>query len=356
MAGSVTEWLVQGVGLLLVAATLLPYWRSHAGLVRSCDFPRMQIACAIPVVAGLLLLAGSAASQGFALGLGLCLALQVRAILPFTPLARRQAVALRPEEARPEAAVTILIANVLESNRDYGGLLREAARVQPDLILALETDQGWRRALAPLEETYPHVVAQAQDNTYGLMLYSRLPLERPQVRFLLEDDVPSIRTRVVLRSGDRFTFHGVHPRPPHPGRSSAPRDAELVLVAREVEREGGPTVVAGDLNDVAWSSTTRLFQTISGLLDPRRGRGAYATFNARWPFLRWPLDHVFFSEHFLLGRLERLPDIGSDHFPILISLQLDEARGPERQDAPEAGAEERARGRDAVAAGREEAR
>ncbi len=154
--------------------------------------------------------------------------------------------------------MTLLIANVLESNRDYGGLLREAARTRPDLILALETDEGWRRALAPLERDYPHVVAQAQDNTYGLMLYSRLPLERTQVRFLLEDDVPSIRTGVVLPSGERFTFHGVHPRPPHPGHSSAPRDAELVLVAREVDREDGPTVVAGDLNDVAWSDTTRL--------------------------------------------------------------------------------------------------
>ncbi len=356
MAGSVTEWLVQGAGLLLVAATVLPYWRSHVGLVRSCDFPRVQIAGAIPVVAGLLLLAGGPVSLGLAALLALCLVLQARAILPFTPLARRQAEAVRPGEVRPEAQVTILIANVLESNRDYGGLLREAARARPDLILALETDEGWRRALAPLERDYPNVVAQAQDNTYGLMLYSRLPLERPQVRILLEDDVPSIRTGVVLPSGERFTFHGVHPRPPHPGHSSAPRDAELVLVAREVDREDGPTVVAGDLNDVAWSDTTRLFQSISGLLDPRRGRGPYPTFNARWPFLRWPLDHVFFSEHFLLRRIERLPDIGSDHFPILITLQLEPRKGAARQDAPEADAEDHARGHAVVAAGREEAR
>ncbi len=344
----------QALALVLIAATLLPFWRSRTGLVRTFDFPRFQIAAAIPPTVILLVAIGDD-PVSLVLGAGLlgALGLQLRHILPFTRLTTPTARAA-PADAGPDSCVAILIVNVLQSNRAYDRLLAAVAASDPDLILALETDAGWRDALSPLRTRYPHGVDQAQDNTYGLMLYSRLPLDDVRLRFLIEDDVPSVRAGVTLPSGDRFVFHGVHPRPPHPGNSSATRDGELVLVAREVAREGGPAVVAGDLNDVAWSRTTRLFQAIGGLLDPRVGRGAYPTFHARWPMLRWPLDHVFFSEHFLLARLERLPNIGSDHFPILITLCRD-PRAAAVQEPPAADAEDRREGAEAVAEAREAA-
>ncbi len=348
MAGWV--WGLKGIGGLLVLATLLPFLRSDAGFIRTFDFPRLQVAVAIlPVIALLLAFARDASGLVLAAALVACFAYQLTRIVPFTPLHAPQAVAAAEVTGREDRRVSILVANVLQDNTDHDALLRLVTQHDPDLVLLLETDDRWRDALAPLRARYPHAVEQAQPNTYGLLFYAKLPLEDPRIRFLLEDDVPSIRTGVVLPSGDRFTFHGVHPRPPHPGHSSAPRDAELVMVAHEVRKTGGPVVVAGDLNDVAWSRTTTLFQKISGLLDPRIGRGLFPTFNANWPMLRWPLDHVFFSDDFLLGRLERLPHIGSDHFPILISLYRSEA-APKVQEAPRADAADLEAGREAIEA------
>ncbi len=61
---------------------------------------------------------------------------------------------------------------------------------------------------------------------------------------------------------------------------------------------------------------TKYFREISGMLDPRVGRGLFNTFHAGIPLLRWPLDHIFHSADFRLVRLERLPAIKSDHFPV----------------------------------------
>lgn len=55
--------------------------------------------------------------------------------------------------------------------------------------------------------------------------------------------------------------------------------------------------------------------------------------------MRWPIDHVFHTEHFKLVSLERGPAIGSDHFPIFVELSL-AREGPLQQEAPEAEAED----------------
>jgi endonuclease/exonuclease/phosphatase (EEP) superfamily protein YafD len=119
-------------------------------------------------------------------------------------------------------------------------------------------------------------------------------------------------------------------------QDSAPRDAELLKVARRIgDRAPRPTVVAGDLNDVAWSYTTSLFLKESGLLDPRIGRGFFNSFDATKPFFRFPLDHVFHSNHFRLVELRRLDKVGSDHFPMFLALSH-EPEAVAEQEEPEA--------------------
>jgi endonuclease/exonuclease/phosphatase (EEP) superfamily protein YafD len=186
-------------------------------------------------------------------------------------------------------------------------------------------------------------------------LLSKLPLNAPVARFLVEDDVPSIYAAVQLRSGDWIDLYCVHPRPPKPNQDTEQRDAEILLVAKEVKAKGRPAIVAGDFNDVAWSHTTRLFQRISGTLDPRVGRGMFSTFNANYPFIRWPLDHVFHSETFTLGELRRLSFIGSDHFSVFAVLCY-EPQAPAQQKAPVAAESDRQEAKERIMEGQDDGR
>ena len=100
------------------------------------------------------------------------------------------------------------------------------------------------------------------------------------------------------------------------------------MVAQKAKNSDLPVLVMGDLNDVAWSYTTELFAKTSGLLDPRRGLGFFNSFNAKYFFLRFPLDHIFCSTDFSLTSLKRMNSCGSDHFPMCANLQFDPKAEP----------------------------
>ena len=153
-------------------------------------------------------------------------------------------------------------------------------------------------------------------------LYSKFVLEDVQLLELIEEGIPSIHCYLVLKNNIKVKCHFLHPAPPSPteNTTSTPRDRELLVIAKQVAGQTEPIIVTGDLNDVAWSPTTRAFRRISGLKDPRMGRGMFNTFHASYPILRWPLDHIFHSEHFELGTIQRMPSIDSDHFPLLSEL------------------------------------
>lgn len=274
-------------------------------------------------------------------------------IFPYTPVWKAEMLAAADGES--QSRVRFFLANVLQKNRDAAALLAQISATNPDIILLMETDQWWQEQLEGLTSRYPETVLVPMSNTYGLGLYSRLPLQEAQIRYLLEDDIPSVVTRVELDDETDFMLWGLHPAPPRPGEDTDERDAELLTVAKEASETALPVVVAGDLNDVAWSSTTTLFQEISGLLDPRIGRGLYATYNANWPLLKWPLDHLFASTQWTLGEFRTLDDIGSDHYPILVELSYEpHAAAVQNGDTAESGDVERAE--EHIEEGREAAR
>ncbi|HUG98123.1 MAG TPA: endonuclease/exonuclease/phosphatase family protein [Gammaproteobacteria bacterium] len=326
------------LALLLVSATALPLLRLDQWWIRVFDYPRAQITIAgiVLIVVYLYFWDTKRAYESVVLAL-LVLAVGYQAVkmFPYTVLMPKQV--LEAESDSDDGNLSVLVANVLMGNRESEAFLELVRGYDPDVIVTVETDEWWEEALRALEEEYPHTLKKPLDNSFGMLVHSRLEIIDPEIRFILKDSIPSMHMQVVLPSGDRVFMHFVHPDPPNPqyATETTARDAELLIVGREAEKRDKPTIVAGDFNDVAWSYTTSLFQKASGLLDPRIGRGMYSTYNAKYPLLRWPLDHVFHSDHFKLVRIEVGPAWGSDHFPIFIELSLEPA-AESQQEEPDA--------------------
>jgi endonuclease/exonuclease/phosphatase (EEP) superfamily protein YafD len=327
------EGMLGALTVLMVLLTFLPLWKSPLWWVRGLDFPRLQL-CAMAfalLVAQALFLSHSTPFQLLTLALSiLCLAYQAWWIIPYTRLWPCEVNSATADLSKPR--IVVMSANVLTPNRDVHKLIALVHQHKPDVLVTLETDRWWETQLDVLAEHYPHRICCPLDNLYGMHVFSRFPLENAETRFLVEDDVPSMHALVRMDEHLAIRMHFLHPAPPSPTENdeSTERDVELLLIAESVKDEKQvPIIVTGDLNDVAWSPNTRLFRKISGLLDPRIGRGMINTFHAQHWFLRWPLDHLFHSHHFRLVRIQRLDKFGSDHFPVLVELQY--APAPEQQ-------------------------
>ena len=337
---------------LLLLATFITLWRYEAWWVRGWDFPRLQVAvvAASVLLLQVVLLDFSASGSLVLVGLTvLCLVYQLWWIAAYTPFFPVE-VKLAPGDDANNT-ISIMTANVLTTNKNAAGLLREVHQWRPDILVTLETNAWWQQQLDVLGADYPYTIKCPLENLYGMHVYSRLPLEDPAIQFLIEPNIPSMHALAILPSGQQVRVHFLHPAPPSPSENeeSTERDAELLVVAKSVVDAELPVIVAGDLNDVAWSATTRLFRKISGLLDPRVGRGMFNSFHADYWCVRWPLDHLFHSDHFTLKDIRRLPSFGSDHFPMLITLVYSPAQSV-KQDGPESSASEEAWADEKIAA------
>ena len=128
----------------VVLATALPLLRVRVWWVRGWDFPRVQVA----VVAAVALLLGADLwlDGGWRLALGalagVALLYQLAMVWRYTPLAPREVQGAR--DGDPARRISLVVSNVLQTNRDADRLLGVVREADADLVLCVETDDWWR--------------------------------------------------------------------------------------------------------------------------------------------------------------------------------------------------------------------
>ncbi|WP_223270851.1 endonuclease/exonuclease/phosphatase family protein [Subsaximicrobium wynnwilliamsii] len=286
-----------GFGFVAMVLTLLPLIPADYWWIRMFDFPHIQLT----TLTFLAILAfcikfdfWNKKDFLFIILLVLCFVFQFFKIAPYTPFFKKEV--MDATKTDDKFKIKLLTANVLQKNENNDILMDVIRELDSDIMIFTEANNQWKDAIVKnLSSEYKYKVELPLENTYGILLYSKLELIDPQLKFMVTDSIPSIHTKFRLPSGEIAQLYAVHPTPPMPQENplSTDRDAELMMTSKLSRASEIPVIVIGDFNDIPWSSTTRLFQKTSELLDIRVGRGFYNTFNAKKYLLRWPLDHIF---------------------------------------------------------------
>lgn len=231
---------------------------------------------------------------------------------------------VRSEDPPPGRSLRVVAQNLWHRNEDPDAAARLVMAEDADVVVLTELTSehlaAFRRAGA--FEEYPHRVLRRRDDTQGMGLLSRHPVE-PAVHqpalFRLVASVSPPRSPAV-------TVVAVHL--PAPQRSGAVPywRRELRAVARDAARAGGPVVVAGDFNAEDGHVRFRTMVERSGLRSAQDhgGGGPLATWPAQGlpvpPLLR--LDHVLVGDDVGVSGFGFLPRMGADHLGVRADLVL----------------------------------
>ena len=213
-----------------------------------------------------------------------------------------------------------VLANVNHDKRAYDKLYGLVDSTSPDFIVLLEVNKTWMRSLQRLLSYYSYTQSRSQEK-YDIVLLSRIPFEDAAVEIIGKAGLPSVIARFDI-DGQRLNLIGTHPYSPTSGVRAEYRNQQLAELAKFVSDQEGSTVLLGDLNTTPWSPFFKDFLSSSGLRDSREGFGLQPTWPVRFLPARVPIDHCLVSSNVVVHDREIGPDIGSDHYPVVVDFSL----------------------------------
>ncbi|MEL6545085.1 MAG: endonuclease/exonuclease/phosphatase family protein [Myxococcota bacterium] len=223
------------------------------------------------------------------------------------------------ELSNPSDPVVIVTANVLHRGGDAERVSTLVGQTKPDVLALLEVDSEWPKHLSETLRTYPYRVEEPRENDFGIALYSRIPISSFEVLEFPPFFLPSIRAS--LEGG--LDVIATHPCPPADGHSTLARNSQLNSLADLAAGSSSPVVLVGDLNTTPFSPSFSELLRRGDLHDSARGYGFTPTWPSYFPPLWIPIDHVLHTAGVKILDRRVGPDIGSDHYPIIVTLRYD---------------------------------
>ena len=218
--------------------------------------------------------------------------------------------------------IRAMLMNINASNGNTEQVLESIKQFSPDVLLLEEVTPKWMHELEILNETYPYCIAKPRADCFGIMMFSRYPLEHGKVIEIGNAGVPSIVAEMYSPQGV-VSIIGTHPLPPVGAEYSNHRNSQLAALPDVVKEQKYPVLLIGDLNVTPWSTYFTQLIKESELKNSMKGFGHQPS----WPkdiwFMRIPLDHMLYSKGITIHNRMVGRDVGSDHFPVIVDFTVE---------------------------------
>jgi len=263
--------------------------------------------------------------------------LGVVAVLAAAPVIWPEAMAPRSPKAPADAPhqLRLIQFNAWDLNADRPATIAWLLRERPDII-AMEEAQGDIMDVLRDKAGY-HVTCQGGRPQWCTTAI--LSLEAPLAGGL--DDaalpgevMPLTRARFAASDGGDFTVVAAHfDWPTNPARQADQRWRVAALIAASGPHER--MILAGDFNSTPWSFARRSDDEAWGMERRTRGLFSWPSPSLRllglgWPLAFLPIDHVYAGRGWRTVSVVRGPVVGSDHYPVLVTLALAPESGRRR--------------------------
>jgi len=173
----------------------------------------------------------------------------------------------------------------------------------------------------PLLDRYSYRAPSLPEQSQDVMVFSRHPINQvrpfePARRFLTGAVVD------LSIDGVPVTLMAVHTIAPFSPAQLDARDRQISTLAEIAEASvDRPVIALGDFNLTPYAPAfDRL--TDAGMSPLAETGTPLATWPTWLPILGLPIDHVLGNQRVAIDAVERGPDIGSDHYPVVAQLRL----------------------------------
>lgn len=225
----------------------------------------------------------------------------------------------------------LMLANVLYSNLNHAPLAELVRTENPDMIFAQEVTPEWGEALGKLTDRYPYSKIAPGIIGSGIAVLSRLPFDKIGDSEVPPYNGPAWNIEVKI-GGAPVRIATLHTLPGVGREGFRDRNEQLRILADEVRRMPSPKIVIGDLNITMFAPRFKGLLDDTGLYNAREGYGTLPSWPV-WPslpnlskFISVPIDHCLLSRDIRVRNIRLGPDIDSDHYPLIVDIEIPQPR------------------------------